>query len=122
MKAVLFGKFEFKQSRYVEDRNMQNTFYGVDVRVYSTEIVARIGTGSDFFFFNSRIVPLGFLLWENMVAFPGESQLRQGGATQPTVHAGCFSVSVIDRMGYRIFNVRTDVNACHCITGGLRTP
>ena len=51
VKAVLFGKFEFKQSRYVEDRNMQNTFYGVDVRVYSTEIVARIGTGSDFFFF-----------------------------------------------------------------------
>ena len=56
MKAVLFGKFEFKQSRYVEDRNMQNTFYGVDVRVYSTEIVARIGTGSDFFFFLTAVL------------------------------------------------------------------
>ena len=37
---------------------------------------------------------MGFLTWEIRVAFPGESQLRQSGATQPTVHAGCFSVSI----------------------------
>ena len=29
--------------------------------------------------------------------FPGESQLRQSRATQPKVHAGCFSVSIIHR-------------------------
>ena len=50
----------------------------------------------------------------NSVAFPGESQLRQSRATQPGVHAGCFSVSMIHAnsdMDYGIFNVRTDVNA-----------
>ena len=31
------------------------------------------------------------------VYFPGESQLRQSRATHPTVHAGCFSVSLIHR-------------------------
>ena len=41
------------------------------------------------------IVPVRFLPWEIWVAFPGESQLRQSRATQPTVHAGCFSVSII---------------------------
>ena len=38
-----------------------------------------------------------FLPWEIRVAFPGESQLRQSRATQPTVHAGCYSVSIIHR-------------------------
>ena len=40
---------------------------------------------------------MGFLPWEIWVAFPRESQLRQSRATQPTVHAGCFSVSIIHR-------------------------
>ena len=40
------------------------------------------------------IVPLGFFPREIRVAFPGESQMRQGRATQPTVHAGWFSVSI----------------------------
>ena len=50
-----------------------------------------------FFFFTvyNRIVPMGFLPWEIRVAFPGESQLRESRATQPTVHAGCFSVFII---------------------------
>ena len=43
----------------------------------------------------SCIVPLGFLPWEVQVALPGESQLWQSHATQPTVHTGCFSVSII---------------------------
>ena len=47
--------------------------------------------------FYSCIVLMGFLPWEIWVAFPGESQLRQGRATQPTVHAGCFSVFIIHR-------------------------
>ena len=34
-----------------------------------------------------------FTFW----AFPRESQLRQSSTTQPTVHAGCFSVSIIHR-------------------------
>ena len=38
-----------------------------------------------------------FLPWVIRVAFLGESQLRQSRATQPTVHAGCFCVSIIHR-------------------------
>ena len=58
--------------------------------------------------------------------FPGESQLRQSRATQHTVHAGRFSVSIIIRrildIDYSIFNVRTDVNACDCTRGCTDTP
>ena len=36
-----------------------------------------------------------FRPWEIRVAFPGESQLRQSRASQPNVHGGCFSVSII---------------------------
>ena len=47
-------------------------------------------------------------------------------ATQPTMHAGCFSVSVIHQTltwttGYRMFNVHTDVNACNCKQGFMDT-
>ena len=52
--------------------------------------------------------------------FPGESQVRQSRATQPTVHAGCFHNPPNSDVNYRIFNVRTDVNACDW-TGGVRT-
>ena len=41
------------------------------------------------------IVPMEFLPWEIWFAFPKESQLQQSCATQLTVHAGCFSVSII---------------------------
>ena len=47
--------------------------------------------------FYNCVVPMGFLPWKIRVAFPGESQLRQSRATQPTVHAGCFIVSIIHR-------------------------
>ena len=40
---------------------------------------------------------MGLLPWEIQVAFPGESQLRQSRATQPNIHAGCLSVSIIHR-------------------------
>ena len=40
---------------------------------------------------------MGFLQWEIQVAFPRESQLQQCHATQPTVHAGCFNVSIIHK-------------------------
>ena len=81
------------------------------------------------FFFYNCIVSLGFRPWEIRVAFfSGESQMRQSRATQPTVLAGCFSVSIISLsfslsvdmdvdnsdMDYRIFNVCTDFNACDC--------
>ena len=49
-----------------------------------------------FTFFNC-IVPMEFLPWKIRVAFPRESQLRQSRATQPTVHVGCFCVSIIHR-------------------------
>ena len=55
---------------------------------------------------------MGFVPWEIRVAFLGESQLRQSRATEPTVHAGCFGVSIINPnsdMDYKIMNVRTDV-------------
>ena len=52
---------------------------------------------TELFTFNNCMVPIGFLLWEIRVAFPGESQLRQSRSTQPTVHAGCFSVSITHR-------------------------
>ena len=58
-----------------------------------------------------------FLPWEIRVAFPAESQLRQSRATQATVQAGCCSVSIIHRMDYGIFNLRTDVNARDCARG-----
>ena len=45
---------------------------------------------------------LDFLSWEIRVAFRGESQLQQSRATQPTVHAGYFSVSIIHRTLTRI--------------------
>ena len=48
-----------------------------------------------FFFFYKCIVPMGFLPWEIEVALPGKSQLWQSCATQPTVHGGCFSVSIM---------------------------
>ena len=59
------------------------------------------------------------------VAFPGESQLRQSRATQPTMHAGCFVVVVCvclhnppnSDMDDRIFNVHTYVKACDCTRG-----
>ena len=50
-----------------------------------------------YFPFYICIVPMGFLPWEIRVAFPGKSQLRQSRANKPTVHAGCFSVSIIHR-------------------------
>ena len=40
---------------------------------------------------------IGISLMGNWVAFPRESQLQQSRATQPTVHAGCFSFSTIQR-------------------------
>ena len=75
------------------------------------------------YFLNNFIVPRGFLPWENRVAFPGESQPRQDRATQPRVHAECFSVCMIHRTltwttGSLPFNVRRDVNACECTRGG----
>ena len=67
--------------------------------------------------FYNCIVPLQFLTWENRVAVPRESQLRQRRATQPTLHVGCFKCFHDPPnydMDYRIFNSRRDVNACDC--------
>ena len=47
--------------------------------------------------FYDCIVPMGFLPWGIRIAFPGKSHLRQSQPAQPTVHAGCFSASIIHR-------------------------
>ena len=59
---------------------------------------------------------MGFLPWGIQVAFPGESQLRQSRATQPTVHAGCFNVSIVHRILTWTTGSLTcgHVNACNC--------
>ena len=58
--------------------------------------VKLIGYALTHFLYNC-IVLMGFIPREIRVAFPGESQLRQNRAIQPTGHAGCFSVSIIHR-------------------------
>ena len=72
-------------------------------------------------FFYNCIVPIGFLPWEIRVAFPEESQLRESCATKSTVHAGCFSVSMIHRTLTGITGSLTcaqiGVNACDCSRG-----
>ena len=63
---------------------------------------------------------MGFFPWEVGVAFPGESQLWQSHATQPTMHARSFQHfhnPLNSDMDYRIFYVHTDVNACDCTWG-----
>ena len=70
--------------------------------VLLTKVVLLWRYGFEYFFkilfiytFYNCIVPVGFLPWKIRVVFPGERQLRQSRAAQPTVHAGCFSVSII---------------------------
>ena len=48
-------------------------------------------------YFATVLSHLGFLPREIRVAFPKKSQLQRSCATQPTVHAGSFSVSIIHR-------------------------
>ena len=70
--------------------------------------------------FYSLIVPLGFLPSEILVAFRWESQLRQSGATQPTVHAGCFSVSIIHRnLTWTIGSLTCAQTLMHAIAHGV---
>ena len=49
------------------------------------------------FLFYNCTAPMGFLPWRIRVDFLGESILRQNRSIQPTVHAGCLSVSIIHR-------------------------
>ena len=48
-----------------------------------------------FFFFTTVLSQWDFSHGKFGLLTPQESQLRQSRATQPTVHAGCFSVSII---------------------------
>ena len=67
---------------------------------------------------------MGFLPCEIRVAFPGKSQLRQSRAIQPTVQAGCFSVSIIHRtLTWTTGSLSCAENLMHAIAhGGVRTP
>ena len=68
---------------------------------HSTQILKHFNFTPVFFFFyflqqycSSGIFPEG----KFGLPPPGESQLRQSRATQPTVHAGCFCVYIIHRI------------------------
>ena len=69
------------------------------------------------------IVPLWFLKWKIRVTFPGESQLRQSRATHPTVHTGCFGISIIHRtLTWTTGSVTCAQMFMHAIAhGGVRT-
>ena len=73
-------------------------------------------------YFTTVLPQQDFFPTENSVAFPGESQLRQGRATQPTVHAGYFSVSIIHRTLTRTTGSLTCAQMLmHAIAQGVRT-
>ena len=74
--------------------------------------------------FYNCIAPVGFLPREIRVGFPRESQLRHSRATQPTVHAGCFSVSIIHRtLTWLKGSLTCAQMLMHAIAhGGVRTP
>ena len=64
-------------------------------------------------FFLQLYCPMGFSNGKFGFTFPAESQLRQSRATQTTVHAGCFSVSIIHRtLTWTTGSLTCDVNAC----------
>ena len=70
-------------------------------------------------FLNNCIVPFGFLPWGIQVAFPGESQLQQSSTTQPMLHAGCFSITIIHQTLTRITGSLTCIcDLFACITYG----
>ena len=76
-------------------------------------------TNTSVVFFNC-VCPMGISPMGNSGCFLlGKPAVTQSHY-QPTVHAGCFSVSIIKSnsdMDYRIFNISTDVNACNCTWG-----
>ena len=74
-----------------------------------------------FCFFYNCIVPVGFLPWEVWVAFPGESQLQQSHATQPRVHARCFSVST-KLWQWTMGSLTCTQMFNECTGGGVQTP
>ena len=81
-----------------------------------------------FFFFNTWIVPLGFLPQEILAAFPGDSQLST--VSHYPIYGTCWvffcfynpSMFQFTKLWhrshiYRIFSVHTDINACDCTQG-----
>ena len=68
--------------------------------------------------------PKGISPTRNSDCFLGESQLRQSRATKPTVHAGCFSVSIIHRtLTWTTGSLMYTQMLMHVIAhGGVRTP
>ena len=78
------------------------TFY-IPVYLISTPAEKEAINQPDFYLFIYWIKYKLFFLQLNcpivqiLITLPKESQLQQSHATQPTVHAGCFSVSMIHR-------------------------
>ena len=116
---------------HVEDRKglccaiLVQSIGSFDFELASSWIFTSVNrTGSTKVKLYNCIVRLGFLPWEIRVAFPGESQLRHSRATQPTVHAGCLSVSI----NHQTLTWTTGFLTCahmlmHAVAhGGVRTP
>ena len=58
----------------------------------------------------------------NSGCFRGESQLKQGRVTQPTAHAGCFSIYIIHRTLTRTTGSLTCAQMLmHAVAHGVRT-
>ena len=89
------------------------------MRIGSTQKELTVSLFTLLFIFTTVFCPGEFLPWECRVPFPGERQLRQSRATQPSVNAEylCFRNSPNSDMDYRIFNVHKHVNACDCTRG-----
>ena len=89
------------------------------MRIGSTQKELTVSLFTLLFIFTTVFCPGEFLPWECRVPFPGERQLRQSRATQPSVNAEylCFRNPPNSDMDYRIFNVHKHVNACDCTRG-----
>ena len=83
-------------SRLIYDSDEEEESVSVPVSCVNCRHNGTAGNSNTNFFFYNCIVLMGFLPWEIWVAFPGESQLLQSCTTQPRVHAGCFSVSIVN--------------------------
>ena len=80
------------------------------------------------YFFSSSVFTTVLSGWDfskgNLSCLPQRKPAATESHYQPTVQAGCFSVSIIQwtlDMDSGIFNMHTDVNACDCMWGCIDT-
>ena len=84
---------------------------------YTSPTRATLGHFTSTFYIFTNILSQRDLLHRKIrVAIPGENQLRHSRVTQPTVHAGCLSVSIIHQTLTWTTGSLTcgHINACNC--------